>query len=101
MQLERRKRAVKRSCRLDPARQANPEWVRLSAERGSDATQQEQLGPMRALLDGRTRESYDPAAVADWLDLGALGRAVDLRRRAGFFGLPRPVRRATSRRCWT
>jgi len=49
-----------------------------------------------------TRGIYEPAlVVADWLDLSVFGRAVDFRaRRAGFFGRPRPMLNANSRRCW-
>jgi hypothetical protein len=67
----------------------------------SDLAQQEPLG-LPGLHDGRTRGRHEPTSVAaERLDLAVLGRAVDFRpRRAGFFGRPRPMLNASSRRCW-
>ena len=88
-----------------PARSALPAAPRMGAiERSapSDDAPAEVAWFYAGLLDARTRVSYEPpSVVADWLDLGAFGRAVDFRaRRAGFFGRPRPILTASSRRCW-
>jgi hypothetical protein len=67
----------------------------------SDLAEQERLGSP-GVHDGRTRGSHEPTSVAaERLDLAVSGRAVDFRpRRAGFFGRPRPMLNASSRRCW-